>query len=99
MEDTSFEALYDVYSDNQTEARKIITPAFMERLVKYSKKKSEKITLSFEKDRINIAIKSNKNWFTIPSFKEISNINIYRRFILDLIHILSIIETLKLDKK
>lgn len=99
LEDTSFEALYDVYSDNQTEARKIITPAFMERLVKYSKKKSEKITLSFEKDRINIAIKSNKNWFTIPSFKEISNINIYRRFILDLIHILSIIETLKLDKK
>ena len=95
LEDPEFEKLYDVYSMNQIAARKIITPAFMQRLVKYSRK--GKITLSFENGRINIAIKSNKNWFRIPTSSNQDNINVYRKYILDLIQLLSIIEHLKLN--
>ena len=97
LEDSTFEKIYDVYSPDQIEARKIMTPSFMERLVRYSKIKKWDITLSVESNRINVAIKSVKNWFYIDTSYAASNANSYRRFLLDIIHVLSIVELLKID--
>lgn len=99
LEDPEFESLYSVISDDQIEARYLITPAFMNRMVELNKKGiGRMMTVSFEEDNVNIAISSSKDWFEIPLFKPATDIVNYRAIILELISIFSIIDTLKLDQ-
>ena len=99
LEDPEFESLYNVISDDQIEARYLITPAFMNRMVELNKKGiGRMMTVSFEEDNVNIAISSSKDWFEIPLFKPATDIVNYRAIILELISIFSIIDTLKLDQ-
>lgn len=99
LEDPEFEKLYDVYSTDQIEARYLITTAFMNRMVQLARKGiGENITLSFELGKVNIAVASLKNWFEFPLFKKATKIENYRAIILEIITILKIIDSLKLDK-
>ena len=99
LEDPEFESLYSVISDDQIEARYLITPAFMNRMVELNKKGiGRMMTVSFEEDNVNIAISSSKDWFEIPLFKPATDIVNYRAIIHELINIFSIIDTLKLDQ-
>ncbi|MCD7780832.1 MAG: DUF3137 domain-containing protein, partial [Candidatus Gastranaerophilales bacterium] len=99
LEDPEFEKIYDVYSTDQIEARYLITAAFMNRMVKLAKKGiGENVTLSFEKGKIHIAISSSKDWFEIPILKQATRIENYRAIIIELISILRIIDSLKLDQ-
>ena len=98
LEDPEFEKLYDIFSTDQIEARVLITPAFMDRLKKLSTKYGTSIIVSFEKKNINIAIPSNKDWFEIPLKDSASKFENYRNILLELIEILSVIDTLKLDQ-
>ncbi len=99
LEDPEFEKYYDVIGSDQIEARYLITPAFMNRMVELNKRGiGRTMTISFENDNINIAIASSKDWFEIPLFKPATEIANYRAIILELISIFSIIDTLKLDQ-
>ena len=99
LEDPEFEKCFDVISNDQIEARYLITPAFMNRMVELNKKGiGRTMSVSFENDNINIAIASSKDWFEIPLFKPATDIANYRAIILELISIFSIIDTLKLDQ-
>ncbi len=98
LEDPEFEKYYDVYSSDQIEARYLITTAFMNRMVELAKKGiGQNITLSFEHGNINIAVASSKDWFELPIMKSANDIVVYRAIILEIITILSIIDSLKLD--
>lgn len=99
LEDPEFEKYFDVISSDQIEARYLITPAFMNRMVELNRKGiGRTMSVSFENDNINIAIASSKDWFEIPLFKPATEIANYRAILLELISIFSIIDTLKLDQ-
>lgn len=98
LEDPEFEKRYNTYGTDQIEARYLITPAFMNRMIELSQKGACKnISLSFEYDCINIAVSSNKDWFEVPFTKPATEISNYRGIILDLLVLFSIIDSLKLD--
>ncbi len=99
LEDPEFEKLYQVTSDDQIEARYLITPAFMNRMVELNQKEIGKtMTISFAEGNVNIATSADKDWFELSLFKPATNIENYRNILLELITVFSIIDTLKFDK-
>lgn len=63
LENSAFEKMYVVHSSNQTEARYILTPKMMEAMVNIRKKHPLNFHFSFIDQRVNCAIKFNKNLF------------------------------------
>ena len=101
LESVEFEKKFEVYSDNQIEARYLLTTAFMERILKLNELYAGKsIELSFMNNKLMLAICTEENLFEACSFFK-SNVNkkqamiIYRQFCT----IFSIIEILKLHQK
>ncbi len=66
LEDPRFNEKFKVYSTNQIEARYILTPNFMEKIIALSEKIDD-IELSFCNERVYIAIPASYNLFE-PSF-------------------------------
>lgn len=101
LEDSDFEKEFTVHSNDQVEARYLLTPTFMERLIKLSALFSNKIQCSFyNKNSLLILIPTNKRFFTI------SSVYVKDNFIEDvdvifqqMYQIFNIIKILKLDKK
>jgi len=98
LEATEIEKEYDIFASDNIEARKILTPAFLVRLLELSKKLKTKIYVSFEQNKVNVAIQSKKDMFEIPIISSVHNINNYKKLLSELIEILSIIDTLHLDE-
>jgi hypothetical protein len=74
LEDPDFEKNFVVYSTDQVEARYILSPAFMQRILEFKTRTSARISLSFIDSHVYIAIPINKNLFEAPSlFKSIDN--------------------------
>ena len=63
LESAEFEKSFIVYSSDQVEARYILTPSFMERLVKLEKMMGNEISFSFVNTNINVAIPLNYSLF------------------------------------
>ncbi|PIE90113.1 MAG: hypothetical protein CR997_07580 [Acidobacteria bacterium] len=63
LEDQEFEKHFVVYSDNQIEARYILTPKIMENLVAFRKKWGHKVFLSFIGTRMYFAVSMLQNLF------------------------------------
>lgn len=63
LENSEFEKMYVVHSSDQTEARYILTPLMMEAMVSIRKKHPLDFHFSFVDQRVNCAIKFNKNLF------------------------------------
>ncbi|MBE7708130.1 MAG: DUF3137 domain-containing protein [Cyanobacteria bacterium SIG27] len=66
LEDVKFEKKFHVHSENQIEARCIVTPAFIEKFLNLKIAfKSNKVKCSFYDDKIMFAISTKKNLFEI----------------------------------
>lgn len=63
LEDPEFEEMFVVTADNQVEARRILTPAFMERIKNLRKKLGCMVYLSFVNSRIFVAIPLKEDLF------------------------------------
>ena len=71
LEDPEFEKYFNVDGTDQIEARFLITPAFMNRLVELKKRPIGRgITMSFEQGYVNIAADSRTEWISFPFLKE-----------------------------
>ena len=69
LEDPVFERKFEVYSDNQIEARYLLTTAFMERLLRLKQAfRGKKIECSFFDHQLMIAISTSENMFETSSF-------------------------------
>ncbi len=68
LEDPRFEKIYDVYSTDPVEARYILTPSLMERIVELNTK-FNKPTLSFIDSNVVTAISTRKNYFETGIWK------------------------------
>jgi len=101
LEDIRFEKYFEVYSDDQIEARYLLTTGFMERMLKLRDLYDGKsIQFSFNRNTLLLAIPTKQNMFEANSFFG-SNLNKKR---IDLVFdqfytIFSIIKLLKLNQR
>lgn len=69
LEDPEFEKIFEVHSSDQVEARYLLTPLFMERVLKFNRLPSVKqLQIAFKGGRIYMAIKRKGNAFEGGSF-------------------------------
>ena len=102
LEDLEFNQMYDIYSDDQVEARYILTPTFMERL-----KNIREVIGGFdvhcvvENKFLTLFIQVPKNFFEISNDIKcsIDNQKNYENIFIQLVSIFNLIHYFKLDKK
>jgi len=97
LEDPDFEEKFVVYSNNQTEARYLLSPSLMRRIVNFAEKSKKKIQLSFVDSRLYIAIPFNKSLFEPKLFGEIVGIDHVREYYLDLLLANDLVDDLNLN--
>ncbi|CAD0002358.1 DUF3137 domain-containing protein [Flavobacterium chungangense] len=69
LENTEFDSKFVTYSKNQIEARYILTPAMMERIVALNSKCDKTISISFIHSKMYIAFPLSHNYFEAPIHK------------------------------
>ena len=99
LEDPDFEKEFCVYSDDQVEARYILSPSLMKRIVDFKRKWNTKVYLSFRDSKVYIAIKMNKNLFETRLFKSIVDYTFIEENIRFLILLTGIVEDLNLNTR
>ena len=99
LEDPEFEKEFCVYGDDQIEARYILSPALMQRIVEFKRKWNTKVYLSFKDSKVYIAIKLNKNLFETRLFKSIVDYTFIEENIRFLILLTGIVEDLNLNTR
>ena len=101
LEDVIFEKKYDVYTDDEVEARVIITTAFMERINNISKVfKTKETSCAFLGNLVYIALETNKNMFEIFNFdKPVNGAEFFAQMFEELISIYKLIDYLQLGQK
>ncbi len=101
LEDVRFESSFEAYSQNQIEARYLLTTAFMERMLKLKELYGgTNIQFSFNENKVLIAINTRENMFEPCSLFK-SNLRekqIYKVFE-QFMTIFSVIDILKLNQK
>jgi hypothetical protein len=95
LEDKRFEKQYEIYSNDQIEARYILTPSFMERI-----KKLDAYRASFLKNELLLLLPSERGWFEAgPIDKPASFTHDIRTILNQMQSIFDIIDLLKLDER
>ena len=101
LEDVVFSKKWKVYADDQVEARYVLTPALMERMLAVKKLfHGYRIDFSFWKNNLLIAVHTNKDMFETTSlFKSTLEYGKVQEVICQLYSVFSVINTLKLNKE
>lgn len=99
MDNPDFEKEFVVYSNDQIEARYILSHSLMENLLKFKKKTKHDISISFVQNNIHLAINYDKDLFEPTVFKSLLNEEITKEYIETLVLALSIVEQLKLNER
>ena len=99
MDDVEFEKKFVVYSDDQIEARYILSHSIMKKLVIFEKKFGHPLYISFVKNHIHMAINYNKDMFEPSIFTSLLEYKVAMEYV-DTLHLVSaIIEELKLNQR
>ena len=98
MENPEFENEFAVYGTDEIEARYIITPALMDRMLDYKTKVGNKVYFSFTRSRLFVAISTDKELFepTLFSSPDPKQIELWNK---DLYLALSIVNELNLNTR
>lgn len=101
LEDVVFSKKWTVYADDQIEARYVLTPALMERMLAVKKLfHGHQIDFSFRKNNLLIAVHTNKDMFETTSlFRSTLNYGKVWEVICQLNSVFSVIDTLRLQKE
>lgn len=73
LENVEFEKEFAIYGTDQTEARYILSPALMERIMAFRQQTKKRISISFINSQIFIAIPLSDNMFEAPLFTSMIN--------------------------
>lgn len=101
LEDVVFEKKFDVFTDDEIEARYLITPSFMERLTKLKTAfYADKISCAFYREHLFIALSSIKDLFALCHLnRPIDDFRQYNILLEEIISIIKLIEYFKLNEK
>ena len=83
LEDPDFEREFVVYGDDQIEARYILSPAMMERIVEFRRKRNMPLYLSFYGSQVYVAFSITKNLFE-PKLFESADLNTILDYVAEL---------------
>lgn len=99
LENIDFEKEFVVYSDDQIEARYLISPALMERILDFRKKTGHEISISFVNTNLHIAISYSRNLFEPKVFETIINYGEIEQYYKDLMFFIEIVEDFNLNNR
>ena len=100
LEDVKFEKEYNVYSNDQIEARYVLTTAFMERFKNIQLAfRASKIEASISEQGILLAISTNRDLFKIGKlWRPVADYEQIKTMMEEFASILELIDTLKLEQ-
>lgn len=99
MDDTEFEKKFVVYSDDQIEARYILSHSIMKKLSTFEKKFGHPLYISFVRNHIHLAIYYDKDMFEPSIFRSLFEYKTAMEYV-DTLHLVTgIIEELKLNQR
>ena len=101
LEDVVFEKKFDVYTDDEVEARYLITPSFMERLnnmkVAFD---ADKVSCAFYEQYLFVALHTSKDLFSLCSLvKPVNDEKQFFQMFEEILSIIKLIDHFKLDQK
>lgn len=99
LEDPEFEKAFAVYSNDQVEARYILSPALMRRMLDFKNKTGEKVYFSFIGGEVYIGLSSTKDRFEPKLFSTVLDIELAREFVEDLQLALDVVKDLNLNTR
>jgi len=99
MDSVAFEKEFVVYSNDQIEARYILTPTMMEKILELKKRAKRPVSISFINKNIHIAIEYNKDLFEPSVFHSLLEYKIAMEYIQTLHLAIGITEELQLNQK
>jgi len=99
MEDPEFEKNFVVYGNDQVEARYILSPALMRRILQLKSKSGGVPYFSFNSSKVFIAISTRKNLFEPPFFRSMLNYKVTEEYHQYLCLCVSIVEELDLNTR
>ena len=99
LEDPRFEQEFCVYGEDQVEARYILTPALMERILAFKKKWNTRVYLSFLDSKVYIAINMYKNLFELRTFKSAADYTFLEESMRFLTLLIEIVDDLNLNTR
>jgi Protein of unknown function (DUF3137) len=97
IEDREFERLFAIYSDDEGEARRILSPSLVASIVRFRKRTGQTLCLSFDGSRLYVAIPSQRDRFEPPelvSIQDMEKIPRVERMLLD--HLQAYMDDLRL---
>jgi len=97
LEDPEFENLFVVYGKDQVEARYILSPSLMQRIISFRNKTGKNISLSFVDNTIYIATPYKKDLFEPRVFKTIINLDPIQEYYEDIKLMVDIVNDLNLN--
>jgi len=99
LDNVEFEKEFVVYSNDQIEARYILTPSLMEKILNFQQNASQDIYISFIQEHIHIAIDYKKDLFEPTVFSSLLNKELFDEYINSLILAVGIVKELNLNQK
>jgi hypothetical protein len=99
LEDPEFEEMFAVYSDDQVEARYILTPALMKRLVDFRREADRDSHIAFVNSDVVIAISLKRALFEPPIMSTILNKGLAREYLDDVRFATEIVDDLNLNTR
>jgi hypothetical protein len=99
MDSVAFEKEFVVYSTDQIEARYILSPLLMSKLLAFKKRSKYPLSISFRGGNIFMAIASNKDLFEPSIFHSLLKYKIAMEYVRTLHLAIGIVEELKLNQK
>lgn len=101
LEDVDFEKRFDVFTDDEVEARYLITPSFMERLNEMLVAfKADKVSCAFYNKYLFVALHTSEDLFSICSlFKRVDDPKQFFTMFEEILSIIKLIDHFKLNQK
>jgi hypothetical protein len=99
LENPAFEKEFCVYGDDQVEARYILSPSLMERILAFKRKWNSRVSLSFCDSKVYLAISVNKNLFEARIFRPVADYSFMEENLRFLILLTGIVEDLNLNTR
>ncbi len=99
MEDPEFEKNFKVYSNDQVEARYLLSPDFMKRCVELKQKFNKKIYFSFLNSQVCLAIYTDYDYFNPKMNQSALNTDIIKGFYNEIAVLIKIVDDLNLNTR
>jgi hypothetical protein len=99
LEDVAFEERFVVYSTDQIEARYILSPGLMARIVDFRARTDREVYLAFVASNIYVAISNLRDMFEPNVFKSVLDMAMAHQYLDDLMLAVGIVEELNLNTR